>query len=457
MPRLHRPVPWGTQLTALAALSCSVGDPGSPAKAPSNVVQGTHVVPSVPAAAARAGTDTGDVSLAATCSPRPLWRFHAGSPLAGQPAIGPDGQICVVTTEGLVHLLGPRGGFQWSYTLPFGVAAGPAMSGRGNCYVGTVGRRFYSISGRGAKRWERRRLPRPGSDLVSRPGGGFAYLGARGGLHVFSAYGTDVGHTLTGRGSAGPRWIDRGRALVGTTDGRVFSVKGSRVQFETRLDSESPQSADAPKAGAEPPGGARRGKADAQRGVAPVTAVVVAGEGAYVVAGDTLVALDGQLGERWRRQDVQFASLAPGADSPDSGVVAVSTDGLVTRFSPTGDVLASWQASQPSAAAVVTPDGWAFVPGLDGRISFFPPQAAANDGSRPAPLVPLVTARLANAGFRTPLVDSARARVVFAADSGEIVAFPLRPDELCPPPAPPAPPAPSVPPVPPAPQGSDIP
>jgi hypothetical protein len=423
MPCLHRCVPWGLALAALGALSCSVSDPGlgPPATAARGTAAGDDAArrkPTAPSTNPHATGAVGEDVSGARCAPKPLWRFHAGSPLAGQPAIGKAGYICVATTEGLVHLLDPTGGFQWSYTLPFAIAAGPALSILKNCYVGTVGRRFYALSPRGEMRWERRRMPRAASDLVPRPGGGFAYLGAgsRAELHVFSAQGTDVWHSATGRGSAGPRWIDRSTAAVGTEDGRVILSR-------------------------------RSGVSQSQVGAvgAPVTTVVAHADGLYAVAGDSLVAFDRSLAERWRRPNVQFAS--PGPD--EGGVVTVSADGLVTQFSAAGETLGTWNrgaggaggatgtglaaaaenGAQPSSAAIVTRAGWVFVPRLDGRISLFPPSSTSS--SAPVTKAPLLTDRLANSGFQTPLHDVARGRVIFAADSGEIVAFPDRIDDPC--------------------------
>lgn len=385
-------------LAALLTTGCAVADSRPQANAPSRVAAREVEPEFVSRPPQRQSEDE-------TCAPKPLWRFHAGSPLAGQPAIGAEGQICVVTTEGLAHLLDPTGGFLWSYTLAFGAAAGPALSRRGNCYVGTAGRRFYSISPRGVKRWERRRLARPGSDLVPRPGGGFSYLGARGGLHVFSAEGTDVWHTSMAprdgarergvgadRGSAGPAWADRGTAVVGTEGGRVLTVRDAKVRHERRIGSDG----------------------------SPVMAVIASDDVVYAVVGDTLVALDGALEERWRHPDVQFVSASPGA-----GVVAVSADGLVTQLSPAGDTVMTWPASQPSAAAVLTEGGWLFVPRLDGRIALFPPSVRGQREPE-AKREPLLTDRLANSGFQTPLHEPSRGRAVFAADSGEILAFSLQ-------------------------------
>lgn len=95
-------------------------------------------------------------------TPVERFRFHAGAPLLAPAAAGSDGSICVGTSDGYVHLLGPEGSFRWSRSVEGAITRRPVLAGS-LWFVVTSAERIDALTADGSRYW----VFRPPSPVAS--------------------------------------------------------------------------------------------------------------------------------------------------------------------------------------------------------------------------------------------------------------------------------------------------
>jgi outer membrane protein assembly factor BamB len=158
------------------------------------------------------------------------WCFDAGAPIAGPPALGPEGQIYVATHEGYVHALDENGAFRWSYTVKGAVIGGPRMLPHGSVVVATHLGLIYALTPEGRRQWVFK-VPGPITTAVTVSAKGTLVFGASDRvLYTVSPYGGVVWRApIKGGFSTPPEVVAPGLVAVGTSRGVVL-VRGPNRQ-----------------------------------------------------------------------------------------------------------------------------------------------------------------------------------------------------------------------------------
>lgn len=337
-----------------------------------------------------------------------LWSFNAGAPIARAPVALSDGRTAVATTDGYVHSVSPQGDFEWSFTVPGAVTAQPVADDAGRVYVATSTGAVVALRPDGTARWTyhftlpvTRGLARVGDTL---------YFGA--GRETFAATSWGAGIFGVGLGaplSAGPTALADGTVAVGTEDGRLIVYRKAwvkrRLEFEGSI-------GDAPS-------------------LAPDGTL-------YVIAGDTLSAIDASGEPSWRRRGVATFALraqeasaerpprggpqAPRAQRPSPGVeparvlaslVVSQHDGRLVWLSSSGEPLQEARLAAPlSRPPALAPDGRLFAATDTGRVLEFSAEGR-----------PLRSWRLGASPVNSPVVEPRRARLLVASGDGLVAAY----------------------------------
>jgi outer membrane protein assembly factor BamB len=261
-----------------------------------------------------------------------VWRFHAGAPLDGGPAVGPRGDVYVGTVEGYLHALRPDGAFRWSYTVKGGIVGAPLVSSDGVVHVATTTRQIYAIRPNG-RRWWTFRSPVPIVTPIAMARAGSMVFGG-GDDHIWavsSRAGARWRAKLEGRIAAGPVVSPKGfPAVAVTADGVVSAVNGAWSRWDTGL------------------------------GAAPTAEPVVLRDGSVVaVVGRRAVGLDAEGRRSWERPGVDRV-----ATSPDG--VLVFEDTVMVRLDRAGLERGRVELSGRASAVPLTVDGREYVPCEDG-------------------------------------------------------------------------------------------
>jgi hypothetical protein len=142
------------------------------------------------------------------------WKFRAGAPVVGTPALAPGGRVYVGTNEGYVHALDANGAFAWSYTLAGSVAGELAVGRRGVVHVATRVGLIYALQPDGTLLWKFACPSPPVTGLRSMQSGAIVY-GARDGRVVAVSSAGRLLWAITADGSlqAGPTRAPWGAVL----------------------------------------------------------------------------------------------------------------------------------------------------------------------------------------------------------------------------------------------------
>ena len=367
----------GCAATAVAVACVSRG--GEP---PATAPMSTLAIETASVAEAAEPPATAAIDAQGGPSARVSWRFHAGAPVAGAPAVAADGTVYVGTTEGYVHCLGADGSFRWSYTVAGGVVGSPVIDPRGRILVGTLTGRVYALRPSGRASWVyRSHTPIVTDVVVDRRGA--VYFGARD-QHV---------HAVSPSG--GGRW--RSPAYNAITAGPVLSRSGE-VVIATRT----------------PKLVFMRGVLERQshRFARPIdsTPVVDSDGTVYVLSGEELVAL--RAGER--RWVVHGVGHAPGVF--EGGLVVAGADGSLRWIGRDGSARARIELGGVAhAAPAASMSGRAFVPMADGSLV----DAETSGEAR--------TLALGRAPAATPVIDEERGRLVVSTGEGIVASVVIEP------------------------------
>jgi outer membrane protein assembly factor BamB len=306
------------------------------------------------------------------------WRFDAGGTVPAMPAVGSDGSVYLGTAAGYLVALGATGVVQWSYTVEGAIAWSPVVDATGRIYAATTAQRLCSFQPNGALAWQVRTPVHVAGELVLATPSGVLFGGTDGNVWAYAPHGSPLWHAGTGQTiAAGPKSTGS-RVFVATIDGELMEFDGAVRKRTLRVDV----------------------PCDSIVGTQPDGSVTV-------IAGGALVGL-GPNGEvRFRREGVAWADATP------DGLVAAER-GRVTRLDTSGAVVRSARIDGiPSAAPVVSPSGFIYVPEVSGAI------VVVKDG-RVRREVPVATAAL-----HRPVLDVARRRLVVAAGNGIVAALRL--------------------------------
>ncbi|MGI8439397.1 MAG: PQQ-binding-like beta-propeller repeat protein [Thermoleophilaceae bacterium] len=294
------------------------GSPGSSTFAPVYLEGGDP--PTVLAA-----TNNGDLlALDAALTGTERWRFHAGGPILGPPAIDRRrGRIYFGAADKRLYALDARGLFLWSHRTGDNVASRPAVAGE-TVVFGSEDRSVYGLDGdTGARRWR----VRTGGPVVSGPAviGSTVAIGSDDG----SVYGLDP---RTGD----ERWR---REVGGAVEAPIVGAAGVAYAVSRR----------GVVAALRPRDGTVRWTRDLEGTLR--TAPALGGDVLLVVSEEgTLTALDRETGrERWSLRDRAF--VGPPAVA-GGGVIAASQDGLVRLLDFAGRERGRWSAGLASPGDV---------------------------------------------------------------------------------------------------------
>jgi outer membrane protein assembly factor BamB len=307
---------------------------------------------------------------------RVVWRFGAGSPVVGAPAVAVDGRVYVATAEGYLHALGPDGAFLWSYTLSGPVAAGPAVDAGGLVYVATARPRLHALGPEGRVRWSFRAPAVAVGDAGIDARGRVSFAARDRNLYVVGARGGGSWSTTTGAlVTAGPVATSN-ELVVGTAQGRVLFVRGVVDKTRHALG-------------------------------APIEGLTAApdGSGVLVVAGGRLTALDPRRGVLWTAEGARLAPAVVAREIVVIGagdeLVWLGLNGAILRRAALG--------AAPSAPPALDAAGRAWVPTSRGRLLVFGP-----DG------LPRAEVAVGALPLGRPVVDAARGQLLVT--SGDAVA-----------------------------------
>ncbi len=94
-----------------------------------------------------------------------VWKFDAGSSIAGSPIVAQDGRIYVASTAGTLFSLSSGGEKNWEFATEDPIFGTPALSLEGNVHVGDTGGTLYCVSPEGEELWQwRSRTNRPSNE-----------------------------------------------------------------------------------------------------------------------------------------------------------------------------------------------------------------------------------------------------------------------------------------------------
>ena len=145
------------------------------------------------------------------------WSWQADARIATMTAV--EGGVLVSTGLNLV-MLEANGDVRWNVEVPFKVHAAAADKGT----IGLLAAHgFYLMSSsNGNMVHEGRSTPGGFSDLVHRPGGGWALAGRKGQIHLFSEQGRGIRRVESGPVRRLIGWLDREHLLWQDPDGCLW-------------------------------------------------------------------------------------------------------------------------------------------------------------------------------------------------------------------------------------------
>jgi outer membrane protein assembly factor BamB len=301
------------------------------------------------------------------------FRFDAGAPPSGPPAVGPDGAVYVATIEGYLHGLAPDGTFLSSYTLPQRLEGGLVADDAGIVYAAAPGGRIYALRPSGPLLWGFKIPVEPATELAPGPHGWLVFAAHDRNVYGVSRQGVARWRSSVGkRVTATPALDAAGRVVVGTDDGFLYALEPFQRRFRVQL------------------GG-------------PIASVRVGADGRlWVVAGETLYALDRQLAVRIRRPGV--AAVAPWA----GGAVAVGPRGAIAWLRPDGGAAGERAVAGVGRELAVDAAGTVYIAEDEGALAVVPQSG------------PVWRVRVGRAPVGAVVFDAARRRIIALSDDGRL-------------------------------------
>lgn len=302
-------------------------------------------------------------------------RFACGSPLAGDPALGPEGSLFLATADGYLHVLDAALRHRFSHVLAAPASGAPVVDADGVAYVATRSGVVLAVAGDGVARWTYRLPEELRGDLALTSDA--LWAPARDALYELSkSGGLRSRWTLPARTSTDV--VVAGEAVLVGGDGGWLLAWGEHPRREQL-------------------GGAFR------------QPPIASPDGAIgVVLDDDLVVLDRDQRELWTRRGARLAASAP------DGWATFDAEWRLVEWTRRGE---RREASAPLGAASAPPvalgAGVWLVALASGEALWLSRGAVTR------------RQRVADGPLRRPLVDRARARVLFASGEGVVTALPL--------------------------------
>ncbi len=228
------------------------------------------------------------------------WDFGAQDPIASSVTIADNGTIYIGTMAGNLFAVNPNGIEQWHLHLVGNLISSPAVGHDNTIYFGTTSHYFYAVNPNGTLKWQFEADQFKGSPSIASDDTIYAPC-FNGYLYAFYPNGTVKWQTSTG-GSIAPAGValaQDGTIYVGTEKLRAYY-----------------------------PNGTLKWIADVQGGIYGTVPAISADGTIYLSAGDSLVAVNADGIEKWRKRiSNEQVRSAP----------SIGTDGRVYVGSTQGD------------------------------------------------------------------------------------------------------------------------
>lgn len=304
-----------------------------------------------------------------------LFRFGTSSPPTAPPAVGRNGAIYVVTSEGYVHALHPDGSYHWSYTVAGRVTGGPVVVASGGIFLPTS-RTVYAFRPEGTLLWSFASPVTLSSGLGSDERTRTYFASQDGRVFTLSTRGALLSH-IPGkvRVSVDPVVLRGGSIAVGRSNGTVLvSGKGKNARFELGQ---------------------------------PVTALLdCPGATVCAIAGAELHALGGS--------GARFRTPATRAGENDDHLAVLTSDERLRVFRGTGGepLLERALPAAASGSPAVAKNGTVFVPLRNGALISVTPAGDVNG-----------CVAVGDSPLGTPVLDAPRNRVLVTAHQGLVASI----------------------------------
>jgi outer membrane protein assembly factor BamB len=225
------------------------------------------------------------------------WLFGTGP--ANSPTIAEDGTIYIGSDNSIIWALTPNGTLKWSYDTDYTVMGCPAIGNDGTIYIGSGDHYLYALQPNGILRWRFA----TGSEIK-----GSASIAVDGTIYVPSfdgyLYALYPNGTMKWRASTGGSIAAAGTAL--DEDGTIYVGTEQLRAFY--------------------PNGTLKWSTDVQGSIYGTVPAVSADGTIYVSAGGSLVAVNSDGTERWRKQLTIAQIRSSPSIGPDDRVYVGSED-----------------------------------------------------------------------------------------------------------------------------------
>jgi outer membrane protein assembly factor BamB len=143
--------------------------------------------------------------------------------------VAPDGTICVGTSDGYIHLIGPDGSYRWSYSVHGAVLHRPLFAGQ-LWYVATSTSRVYALTRDGALYWVFKPPSPIESELALDASGLLFFAAADHFLYGVTGHGSVSVRAQLGEPKAGPCTGPDGAVWAENQAGNLLRVHGQELR-----------------------------------------------------------------------------------------------------------------------------------------------------------------------------------------------------------------------------------